>query len=53
MLKNIIIIILLIIGLGIIYNTYNNYKNNPEQVNKGIVKACIVDMQNNKELICD
>ena len=51
--KNIIIIILLLIGFEFTVNMIDRYKNNPEQINKGIVRACIVDMQNDKELSCD
>lgn len=49
--KNILIIILLVIGLGFIYNSYNS--NNMQGINNSIVKACGYDMSKGMISECD
>ena len=54
--KNIIIIILLLIGfefaINMIDNYKNNYKNNPEQINKAEVQRCYMSMSSGNNY-CD
>ena len=51
--KNIIIILLLIIGFETILYTVKNKSYSIEQVNNLEVKTCMVDMQTNKDIVCD
>ena len=51
--RNIIIILLLIIGFETILYTVKNKSYDIQEVNNLEVKACMVDMQTDKELICD
>jgi hypothetical protein len=51
--KNIIIILLLIIGFEIVMGIVKNKSYSIEQVNNLEVKACMVDMQADESIICD
>lgn len=51
--RNIIILILILIGFEIVMGIVKNKSYNIEQVNQMSVKACMVDMQADKELVCD
>ena len=51
--KNIIIILFLIVGFEIIMGIVNNKSYNIQEVNQMSVKACTVDMQADKDIVCD
>ena len=50
--KNIIIIILLLIGFEFTVNMIDRYKNNPEQINKAEVQRCYMSMSSSDNY-CD
>lgn len=51
--KKFILILLLIIGFEIVMGIVKNKSYDIQEVNQMSVKACMVDMQADKELTCD